>query len=420
MKNGCRLSIIGFALLGLILTTLPTHAERTAAGTAILFKTFVILVDVTDGGAGYVTAPTVSFIGGGGGGAVAVATITNGVVTGVTVTDAGTNYTSIPSVVFSAPPAATTLTVRSAPLLTVGGASNLPVAIQYFESLGSTNQWVTLTNVNLTGSPWVWCDTGAFLPTRFYRVIDLPIPANPDPARLAWINSGSFTMGSPVTEQDRNPENINEGPQTQVTLTRGFYIGKYEVTQGEYAAVIGRDPSYFHGDTNLPVETVSWNDATNYCAKLTVREAAAGRLPAGWVYRLPTEAEWDYACRAGTTTRFSFGDDPTYSLLGQYAWYRDNSGNRSHPVGAKLPNPWGLYDMHGNVIEWCLDWYDARYPGGSVVDPKGPASGSDHTLHSGAWESAGAAARSAYRAGLPANQIWWSIGFRVVLAGAQP
>ncbi len=420
MKKGLRLSIVGFAVLGLILTTTSIYAQRTAAGTAILFKTFVILVDVTDGGAGYVTPPTVSFIGGGGQGAVAVATITNGVVTGVTVTDAGTAYTSTPGVVFSAPPPPTTLALRLAPLLTVVGAPNTLVEIQYYDSLGDTTTWLTLTNVTLTGSPWVWCDTGAIPGTRFYRVIDSPIPANPDPVRLAWINPGSFIMGSPATEQDRNPYEVSEGPQTQVTLTRGFYMGKYEVTQGEYAALIGNNPSYFHGDTNLPVETVNWNHATNYCAKLTAREVAAGRLPPGWNYRLPTEAEWEYACRAGTTTRFSFGDDPTYSLVGQYAWYRDNANSRTHPVGTKLPNPWGLFDMYGNVAEWCLDWYNTIYPGGNVVDPQGPVSASDRSIRNSNWEGSNITLRSAQRIGRSANHIWFSTGFRVVLAPTLP
>ena len=112
------------------------------------------------------------------------------------------------------------------------------------------------------------------------------------------------------------------------------------------------------------METVSWYDATNYCGELTERERAAGRIATNSVYRLPTEAEWEYACRAGTSTRFSYGDDPGYTNLTNYAWYGDNSGGTTHPVGQKLPNPWGLYDMHGNVWEWCQDWWSDTYPGG--------------------------------------------------------
>ncbi len=129
---------------------------------------------------------------------------------------------------------------------------------------------------------------------------------------------------------------------------------------------MGTNSSYFQppkysADLQRPVEEVSWNDATNYCAKLTARERAGGRLPAGYIYGLPMEAEWEYACRAGTTTRFSYGDDPNYTQLGNYAWYWENSGGKTHAVGQKLPNPWGLYDMYGSVWECCLDWY-GPYP----------------------------------------------------------
>src|ERR1035441_8684877 len=120
-------------------------------------------------------------------------------------------------------------------------------------------------------------------------------------------------------------------------------MGKYEVTQGQYEAVMGSNRSYFKGNTKLPVEEVSWEDATNFCTKLTEQERQAGRLPAGQVYRLPTEAEWEYACRAGTTNRFSFGDDLQLGELGKYAWYNENSGSRTHAIGEEAPNPWGLY-----------------------------------------------------------------------------
>jgi formylglycine-generating enzyme required for sulfatase activity len=196
-------------------------------------------------------------------------------------------------------------------------------------------------------------------------------------------------------------------------------MGRYEVTQGEYQAVMGSNPSSVGGDTNRPVETVTWYDATNYCGKLTAAERAAGRLPAGYVYRLPTEAEWEYACRAGTTTRFSYGDDPGYSQLGNYAWYGSKSGGTTHTVGLKQPNFWGLYDMAGNVWEWCLDWY-GTYPGGSVSDPKGPGSGSIRGIRGGGWHFDGQFCRSAKRdAKTPAYQDSF-VGFRAVLAPGQP
>ncbi|MBI4325893.1 MAG: formylglycine-generating enzyme family protein, partial [Chloroflexi bacterium] len=187
---------------------------------------------------------------------------------------------------------------------------------------------------------------------------------------FGWIPPGQFLMGSPAGEQDRESD---EGPQTLVTLSRGFWIGQHEVTQGEYLAVMGSNPSRFTGDLSRPVEQVSWSEATNYCGKLTEQERAAGRLPGGWVYRLPTKAEWEYAARAGTTTRFSFGDDPGYTILGEYSWFAGNSGSSTHAVQSKRPNLRGLYDMQGNVWEWCWDRYVAWLPGGSLTDPAGPA-----------------------------------------------
>jgi formylglycine-generating enzyme required for sulfatase activity len=221
-------------------------------------------------------------------------------------------------------------------------------------------------------------------------------------------------MGSPENEVDRDSD---EGPQA-VRLTKGFYMGKYLVTQRDYLAVMGSNPSNFPDDPNLPVEALDggWNDATNYCAKRTRQEAALGLIPAGSQYRLPTEAEWEYACRAWTSTRFYYGDDPGYADLDSYAWYLDNSGERTHPVGQKLPNGWGLYDMAGNVWQYCQDWY-GPYPGGSVTDPQGPGTGSFHVIRGGGWYATGKGCRSAQRLNPhPMSSFNWSIGFRVVLA----
>jgi formylglycine-generating enzyme required for sulfatase activity len=242
-------------------------------------------------------------------------------------------------------------------------------------------------------------------------------------------------MGSPTNEEDREPfyPLVVEGPQTAVTISKGFWMGKYEVTQGEYLAVIGTNPSHFNGDrsgdpppfnqnygTNLtrPVEQVAWFNATNYCGKLTQRERAAGRIATNSVYRLPTEAEWEYACRAWTSTRFSYGDDPGYTDLNNYAWYTNNSSNVTYPVGQKLPNSWGLYDMLGNVVEWCQDWY-APYPGGIALDPRGPATGSTRIARGGLWLRPGSYCRSAWRNAV-APDFAGAAGFRVVLAPGQP
>ena len=184
--------------------------------------------------------------------------------------------------------------------------------------------------------------------------------------KMVLIPAGKFLMGE---GEDRH----------EVTLSKPFYMGITEVTQAQYEAVMGTNPSYFKGATN-PVETVFWNDAAEFCKKLSEKTRQT--------FRLPTEAEWEYACRAGTQTAFSFGDDP--SALGDYAWHNWHKGNSelmTHPVGQKKPNAWGLYDMHGNVWEWCADWI-GEYPKGPVTDPSGPATGSGaRVLRGGAWSS---------------------------------
>jgi formylglycine-generating enzyme required for sulfatase activity len=178
------------------------------------------------------------------------------------------------------------------------------------------------------------------------------------------------------------------------------------------------NPSPFPGDLSRPVSSVSWPDATNYCAKLTQREVAAGRISAGSHYRLPTEAEWECAARAGTSTRFSYGDDPGYPTLANHAWYASNSGFMPHPVGQKLPNPWGLYDMEGNVVEWCQDWF-GLLPGGVQTDPTGPASSLSgrKVTRSGAFDNSQQSCRSAARSLFNAGPFDTDtdLGFRVVL-----
>ena len=271
--------------------------------------------------------------------------------------------------------------------------------------------------LQLPASPYLWADKSApATGQRFYRAVAFAPPTN-----MVFIPPGTFRMGSPTNEVDRWD---NEGPQTAVTISRGFWMGKYEVTQGEYLALMGSNPSYFTTNSGLaqdlsrPVEEVSWVDATNYCGVLTQRERAAGRISTNSVFRLPTGGEWGYACRAWTSTRFSYGDDPGYTNLTNYAWYRHNSGSTTHPVGQKLPNPWGLYDMHGNVVEWCQDW-SGVYPGGIALDPQGPDTRSDRVFRGGdengyAWDC-----RSALRSYYPVIRMS-GLGFRVLLAPGQP
>jgi formylglycine-generating enzyme required for sulfatase activity len=245
---------------------------------------------------------------------------------------------------------------------------------------------------------------------RFYRARLQSSPAN-----MVFISPNTFTMGSPTNELDRATD---EGPQTTVILTRGFWIGKYEVTQGEYLSVMNTNPSPFPGDLSRPVTSVSWPDATNYCAKLTQTEVAAGRISAGSQYRLPTEAEWECAARAGTSTRFSYGDDPGYTNLADHAWYASNSGFMPHPVGQKLPNPWGLYDMEGNAVEWCQDWF-GLLPGGVQTDPTGPPTSTSgrKVTRGGAFDNTQQSCRSAERSLFNAGPLDTDtdLGFRVVL-----
>jgi formylglycine-generating enzyme required for sulfatase activity len=225
---------------------------------------------------------------------------------------------------------------------------------------------------------------------------------------MVYINPGKFTMGSPSSEPGRYSQ---EGPQHEVTITKGFYLGKYEVTQGQWQAAIGTTPwvnqSFVQVNPDNPAVYVSWDDAQELIKKLNDAEPGAG-------YRLPTEAEWEYACRAGTTTRWSFGDDE--SRLRDYAWYYVNAGYMrqwyAHKVGTKLPNPWGLYDMHGNVWEWVQDWYGS-YTSGPQTDPTGPAAGSSRVRRGGDYGDFAQLVRSAFRRGYPSGRFGY-VGLRLL------
>ena len=207
-------------------------------------------------------------------------------------------------------------------------------------------------------------------------------------------------MGSPEEETDRSDdETLHE-----VTLTMGFYIQETPVTQGQWQSLVGYNPSEFCelGD-EYPVEQVSWEECVGFAGRLKAREK-------GRIYRLPTESEWEYACRAGTSAGFSFGDDE--SLLDQYGWFRDNAGGHTHPVGRKKPNPWGLYDMHGNVWEWCLDSF-GDYPDGPATDPLGSLEGLYKVGRGGGWSDPAKACRSAYRSGSDPMNCGSDMGFRL-------
>jgi eukaryotic-like serine/threonine-protein kinase len=219
--------------------------------------------------------------------------------------------------------------------------------------------------------------------------------------KLVLIPAGEFLMGAPDSDKEAHK---NARPQHRVRITRPFYLGAHEVTQGQYRAVTGTSPSIFEGSDDLPVENVSWNDAIAFCTLLSEREGAG--------YRLPTEAEWEYACRAGSTSRYSFGDDA--SILGRFVWYSGNSGNTSHPVGRKQSNAWGLYDMHGNVWEWCSDWHGEyfyrRSPG---TDPLGPKQAAIRVRRGGDWRAIPRDCQAAIRGGDAPGDRGDSLGFRL-------
>ena len=216
------------------------------------------------------------------------------------------------------------------------------------------------------------------------------------------IPAGSFDMGSPLGEERRDDD---EGPLHTVNIEKAYYLGKYEVTQKQWQEVMGNNPSNFKGD-DLPVEQVSWNDAQEFIKKLNQKEGTDK-------YRLPSEAEWEYAARAGTTTRYSFGDSE--SRLGEYAWYDDNSKSKTHSVGQKKPNSWGLYDMHGNVYEWVQDWGHFDYKGAPTDGSAWEIGiGADRIIRGGSWINYAQRFRSADRELSSPDRRFRGLGFRLL------
>jgi len=250
--------------------------------------------------------------------------------------------------------------------------------------------------------------TGKYTPSNDLTVF---LPGNV-PLVLVWVPAGSFDMGRSPNEQDSAS---NEDPQHSVTLTQGFRIGKYEVTKRQWTALMGTTPwSGYPGvlsNLDSPAVYISWNDAQAFVTALNTYTSQT--------FRLPSEAQWEYACRAVTITRFYWGDDATYTSIDAYAWWSGNAYDANeryaHVVGLKLPNAWGLYDMSGNVYEWCEDWYAANaYPSVPDTDPMGPASGQYRVVRGGSWYDAPTYCRSASRSSyeqptFTANDV----GFRI-------
>ncbi len=334
------------------------------------------------------------------------------------------------------------------PTLSLTGEVGTVYSIQYATGLSSTNVWVDRTLLQAAGASTVWTDPSAPGPgQRFYRAVSVAAPAD---TNLVFIQPGTFAMGSPTNEALRDSGEV----QHLVTISRGFWMEKFLVTQGDYLAVAGSNPSWFNGvrydydptcncyqdvdygtNMNRPVEQVKWYDATNYCGLRTQQERAGGLIPTNYVYRLPTESEWEYACRAGTTTAFYLGTDlrsGEANFNGQYEYdasvgtISNASGiylDQTTAVGSYQPNGRGLNDMIGNVAQWCQDWYGA-YPAGSVIDPEGAVAGagSGRVIRGGNWKFIARNCRSASRyyylfnPGLRDN----GFGFRVLLAPGQP
>jgi formylglycine-generating enzyme required for sulfatase activity len=215
---------------------------------------------------------------------------------------------------------------------------------------------------------------------------------------FALVPSGSFTMGISSNEEGHS----SDENQVEVTLSQSFWLAKTEVTQAQWEAVVGSNPSQFKGP-NLPVEGVSWEDVQAFIAKLNEKQI----LPQGWKFALPTEAQWEYACRAGEKGPYSGGS------LGEVGWYDDNSGSQTHEVAKKKPNAWGLYDLHGNVYEWCADWYEDPLKGG--IDPVGPSSGDYRVGRGGSWGNGASDCRAALRGRLDPGDRYYDLGFRPAL-----
>ena len=283
-------------------------------------------------------------------------------------------------------------------------SSNVVFTVEYSPALYCVIDFSGGTNATSYSTTWMNEPPNGGFNTDVYKTTKLV---------LRWIPAGSFTMGSPSSETGRE----RDESQHKVTLSKSYYIGLFEVTQKQYQLVMGSNPSrfWFVGDKG-PVEQVSWNmirGNTDWPASSAVSaDSFMGRLRArtGLAFDLPTEAQWEYACRAGTTTAYSYGD----SENGEYMRYSSNSLKQTYDVGAKKANPWGLYDMHGNVYEWCLDWYTSNLGTAAVTDPKGASSGSARVLRGGCWFAEAVHCRSAYRCYYnPSDTYYERAGFRL-------
>jgi formylglycine-generating enzyme required for sulfatase activity len=386
------------AFLLLLLGPLQASASEQATAYAEVTSGYVTGITVIDGGTGYLSEPRVTLTGGGGTGATARAFVADGRVSQVIVLTAGSGYTDSPSVDVEAPPRPFGVTLELVPKLTVNGLVGRFATVE--RSGSPLGPWIVWTNVGIGPEGTVLVDLRPGSSAQFYRAISNTFVR---PTGFVWIPPGSFLMGSPTNEVGRSSREI----QHSVELDQGFLMSAHEVTQAQYESVMSSNPSRFRG-ANLPVETVTWFDAVEYCERLTFRQRLAGSIAMQQEYRLPTEAEWEYAARAGT-------ESSRYGPMELIGWYGLNSNSRTHAVGEKEPNQWGLYDMIGNVREWCSDWL-GDYSTSNVLNPTGPISGTSRIQRGGSWDYPAQDCRAATRFFSEPEGLNNNLGFRVVLS----
>lgn len=374
-------------------------AGESARAVATLTSGRVSGITMISTGSGYSTEPRVALTGGGGTGATAKAVLSGDVITGVILLAAGNDYSSPPTVSIEAPPEEFSVRTEVIPRLTVSASRIGGATVEWAPEL--SGPWTAMTHLMTDPSGVVVVDLEAGSSRRFYRAVPSVGPRRPP--GFVWIPPGTFVMGSPADE----PEREFDEAQHTVTLTKGFWMCDHEVTEGEVETLAPGVRWIL--DPKLPVGLATWVQAVDYCEKLTEQERTAGRITADQVYRLPTEAEWEYAARAGTTGL-------RYGALDEIAWFAPTNATGPtppQPGKQKAPNAWGLYDMIGGVFEWCSDRYEL-YPAGPVVDPQGPDGGTRDRVLRG-----GRRAADRYYARQSDWFIFGSTGFRVALTAGR-
>ena len=394
-------------VLALLVFTNAASALENATAVATVKNGQVTAVRILKGGSGYTIPPFIQFRADDGFGAIATSVLRNGAVVGINVSSGGAGYVKPPTVYIGAPAGSPDPEPAFVYDYLISSAPNTWVEIQWSTSVGDHAEWRNWTNVFTGPLGSAQLSVPGLGHGRYYRMASGMLP-DVLPG-FVWIGAGTFKMGSPVTEVGRKPDETEH----EVVLTHGFWMSDHLVTQAEYVDIMGENPSRSVG-TNLPVDSVSWQDARIYCKRLNLKADQAGHRRLGHTYRLPTEAEWEWAARSGSQEAFFWSDDSGYRLAVRYAWCRLNSNLKPHPVNSKSANKFGLYDMAGNVFQWCNDTY-GPYENHPVVDPTGlsePTAGPNVT-RGGSWNSPPEQCRSASRAfSTPGPET----GFRVVFS----